>query len=184
MKNKLRLSFTLLNYWDSNDLENMLAYYFKTGETTVRPGMEFGKQMDDKNVKNILDQNKFIVEFGGDKLNQPVPHLKLEADYDDKIEVVGELDAYDQPTIYEFKTGVSMDSGDYTNSAQLPFYFWLLKKQGLPAERAIIIHYNPQTRITDRTILWNSNEMFHKFSQIVELKGRMIYDYFEKEGLL
>jgi len=183
MQSKLRISYSLLKLWEAGRIEDMLAYY-KHLETPTTHYMEEGKAWDKLLTESIINKKELLPEFGGDKLNNPQPQLKLECKYDDNVTLVGVLDCYDSPTLYEFKAGSSADSADYSNQMQIPLYLLLLEENKMPADKAFIVHFDQAIKKHDRTLIWNTPAQLVKATIYLRENVPAIYKFFTDEGII
>lgn len=180
MKNKLRISFTLLSLWSQGKQEEALVYYFKLGSISS-PAMLEGKKWD-KYAEEFVKQNLFLPkEFGGIKLSNPKTQHKIELSYNEQFDLVGVFDILDEPVIYELKAGKAMDSGDYANGFQVGMYFLLAKDFNI--EKAEIIHYDTKTGDFDKSIVYNTKFQRNRTRNFIESIGGDIYSYFQQNNL-
>lgn len=180
---KLRVSYSLLKLWQKGDYEGAVNYYFKLDPITSA-AMEEGRAWDDLVCNEVNTTKKFPKEWGGEKVANPQTQLKLVVPYSDEVDLVGQLDIYDDPIIYELKTGSSADSGDYANDFQISIYFLLCELSGLNAEKAIIKHFNQMKQTLDQSMVWKSKNQIEKAKNFVEGYSPEIYQYFEEQGFI
>ena len=102
--NKFRASYSILNTWASGDWEKAIKMYFRL-ETYTSPAMEEGKIFHKKWADYIRQYKKTPIELGEITLNNPIPEIKKVVSVHDWLDLVGIIDCYDKPIIYEWKTG-------------------------------------------------------------------------------
>lgn len=176
-----RASYTILNTWGSGQWESAVKMYFKLDQY-VSPAMADGKVWHEKWEKYIKENLALPEEFGGKKLIKPEVEIKKVVSLEPWLDLVGRIDCFDSPTIYEFKTG-KQSSESYASSHQAGIYAILATKAGLYADRAEIYHYDQYTKKYDMSLVWITDEMMLKtYNYIVTLAGEM-HDYLLKNDL-
>jgi len=179
---KLRISPSLINYWNRNRTEDLINYYFKLKEIDATEPMIIGRGYDELNNISIRQEKKMIPEFGGIKLNNPAAQVKLEVVYKD-FELVGQIDVLDPPSLYELKIG-KFSALDHLDEIQVPFYLFLCELKKIEVNKAILIRYDPETNKTDWAMMLKSNELLKEVEKEIIEKGNLIYEFFKSQGLL
>lgn len=181
MTPKFRASYSILNVWDSGDWERAIKYYFKL-ETYTSPAMAAGKEWH-KNWSDYINATQALpIEFGGKKLFKPQSEIKRVVSIEPWLDLVGIIDCYDNPTIYEFKTGKT-SSEVYASSMQAGVYAVLATYGEFYADRAEIHHYDQYTKKHDMSVVWITDKMLEKaLNWIITLSSDM-HDYFLKNQL-
>jgi len=182
MTPKLRVSYSILKLWQQGRVDDMIVSYFKLGQMYSK-AMDEGKQWDEYNNLYVSKHKQLAPEFGGDKLINPTPQVKWVTPYDETCDLVTVIDVLDAPTLYEVKTGVSKDSGDYCNDFQVAMYLLAAHMQGVDIERAYIIHYNQVTRQTDRSLIWNLSYERKRAKNYIDTLAPEVYNYFVQNDL-
>lgn len=195
-KNIFRASYSILQAWKSGQWERAVQMYFKL-ETFTTEAMADGKTLHEKWEKHIIDTHTLPPEFGGKKLIDPHPEVKKVVHIYDWLDLVGVIDCYDNPIIYEFKSGKSASSEKYAASPQTAIYAVLATMPGhiiLPdhdpiptngyfADRAEIHHYDQYSKTHDMSQIWITDEMLEKaFNWVVTVAGEM-HAYFTDNNL-
>jgi hypothetical protein len=179
--NKFRASYTILNTWNSGNWEMATKYYFKLESFTTR-AMADGRDRHDIFDKYIQEHKALPQEFGGRKLIDPKPEIKLVVQLYDWLELVGKIDCLDAPTIHEFKTG-AMSSEAYASKKQHGVYGVLATYGGFYVNKAIIHRYNQAKEIADVSTVWITKELLNEaFNWIITIAGEM-HHYFEQKDL-
>jgi hypothetical protein len=181
MKNKVRLSYTLLNLWQHGQIDEALTYYFKLGQITSE-AMRQGKEIDNYLNNFISQHGAYPINWGGDQLKKPFPQVKWEINYSPHFDLVGVLDVLDGKTIYENKSG-KLPSNIYALGFQIPIYFILAEAKGVEIDEAILKHFNQHTNEFDQTIIRNSPRERERGHNFIETIGGEIYNYFEEHNL-
>lgn len=182
--NKLRLSYTLLDLWQRNRIEDAINYYFKTADIPETDALLEGKAWDSIIQHEIEKKSRLPDQFGGMKVAKEFKcQLKITKSISNTFDLVGVLDGYWKNTIYEFKTGYK-SSFEYTNSPQLGIYSWLCSLKGIETEKIIVIRYNQHEGKYDWSQVWVTEEMKDKAKNFVFTVGDAIHSYFISEGLL
>lgn len=180
---KLRVSYTLLDLWRRGRIADCINYYQKIPNPTT-PAMEYGKTFDDYINNYVIRFDTLPPELGGIELLHPKPQVKLEADLNDKWELVVVLDILEDRILHENKTGISKDSSDYANDYQVSIYLYMLKLKGIPVEKAYINHFNQWTKQYDRTLIWNSDREAERGKNFIETLAPEVENYFTQMGII
>lgn len=180
--NKLRLSYSFLNLWRAGRIDDALVTYFHLAKISSQ-AMEDGN-MWDKHVQEAVQRLKTLPqEFGGTKLSEPKTQLRLIVPFNEKVDIIGIPDIYDEPIVYEIKTGSSKTSADYANDFQIPIYFYVLHKSKYPVEKAIILRYNQYIDKLDKTIVYFSQREMERGINFIETLAPEIMDYWNQHSL-
>ena len=181
---KLRISYTLLSYWNRGDIDGAVGYYLKLGKELRTKAIEEGKSYDEVMLEIVDKEKRLPREMGNIKFKDPKTHLKIVVPYNELFDLVGVLDIYDPPIVYEFKTGTSKDSADYASDFQVDLYFLLLVLAKMPVDRGYILHYDQAHRSFDKSLLWLGERRLENARNHIDSIGPEIYDFFKKEGYL
>ena len=177
---KLRLSYTLLDFWRRGRVDDAINYYLGLKEI-VSKEIEFGKEKHKENEDVVKTLNKLSKEFGGLKLKNPKSELKIQIEYNELWDLVGVIDVYDEGVIYELKTG-KIPSVSYLSSSQLSIYTLLCQSQKLPVEKIYVIHYDGVN--TDWAMKWFYPEMIEEAKDFVDGLGYEIYKFFKEKKII
>ena len=185
---KLRISYTLLNYWNRNDTEGLINYYFKLKPFEPTPAMLEGIKWDKANEKEVRVNSKLIPEFGGIPLQKPIPQEKLEADIDD-FTMVAVLDVLVDQSKMLIETKVGKTSPpDWLKTYQVPMQMLACELKGIQIEKGLLIRYNPKEPVSisnpDWMPMYNSKELMDETKAMIVEKGNLIYKFFKDQGLL
>jgi hypothetical protein len=181
LASKFRASYTILNIWKSGDWERAIKYYFKL-EQFKTSQMADGQKYHDAWEKYIPENKKLPVEFGGKQLTNPICETKIVVQLADWCELVGKIDCFDSPVIYEFKTG-KQSSESYASSPQAGVYAILCTYSNMLADRAEIYHYDQYQKRYDMSYVWLTDRLLSDtLNWVMTLSGEM-HDYFETNGL-
>lgn len=150
---RYRASFSVLSQWASGNWERAIKDYFKV-DKFVTPAMVDGREMHEKWADYIKKNNALPLEFGGQKLKTttPIVEQKRVVKLASWCDLVYIMDLYDEPTIYDWKTG-KQSSEVYANSKQLPVYAMGATLDGFLVERAEIHHYDQYLKKADMSII-------------------------------
>lgn len=181
MVNKFRASYTVLDQWASGNWEQAIKTYFKL-EKFVTPAMQDGREWHEKWAKYITENKKLPIEFGGKELIAPIAEQKTVVQLEDWLELVGIIDCYDKPIIYEWKTG-KQSSEVYAGSMQGGIYAMLGTMSKKYVEKVEIHHYDQYRKTSEMSIVWVTPTLLEDtYNWIVTLAAEM-HTYFEKENL-
>lgn len=173
---KFRASHTVLNTWASGNWERAIKQYFKL-EKFITPAMAEGKEYHKKWEDHVNKHKMIPYEFGSAKLNKPQAELKLVVQLADWLELVGVIDCYDEPTIYDWKTG-KQSSESYASSKQPGVYGLIAKVSNMPVDRAIIWRYDQYTKKSDMSQIWITPELITEAYNWVETLASEMHNYF------
>lgn len=179
--NKFRASFSILNTWASGNWQRAIEYYFKLA-TFTSPQMAAGKEWHQAWEKHIQANSTLPVEMGAKKLISPQTELKRVVELRPWLDLVGVIDCYDAPTIYEFKTG-KQSSESYASSPQAGVYAVLATYSGLYVEKAEIYHYDQYLKQYDMSVVWITDKMLDDAFNWVETLASEMHSYFVKNSL-
>lgn len=180
---KIRLSYSLINAFERNDIQGMVDMYFHVNRLGT-PAMESGRKYHEGIAKSILDTQTLpeYMNFKAD-FKDPKTEFEIVVPYNEICDLKGVLDCLDEPILYEFKTGVS-DSLEWARTNQLPLYFLLCELKGIKVDMAYIIRHNQHINETDFAIIHNSQKLRDKARNVVDSVAYPIYEYFTEQGLL
>lgn len=178
---KFRASFTILDQWNSGNWEMAVKMYFKL-DKFITPQMQEGREWHEKWAKHVNDTKTMPLEFGGKALIAPIAEQKTVIQLDDWLELVGIIDCYDQPVIYEWKTG-KQSSEVYAGSAQGGIYAILGTYSKKYVERVEIHHFDQYSKKADMSIVWVTDELLKAaYNWIITTAGEM-HNYFIENDL-
>lgn len=177
--NKLRLSYSLLSYWERGDIQGATDCYLHK-ETPGTPAMEYGKKVHKEIEEHIKAHGKFPEWFFNYELKNPQTEQKVTAEYNEMFDLSGVFDCVDIPTLFEFKTG-SADSLEWARTWQLPIYFLIAELNKIDIEKAILIRHNKES---DFVIVHNSKRLRDKAENVIQSLGPEMYEYFFQQGLI
>jgi len=180
---KLRISYTLLELWKRGRIADCVNYYQKVSRE-VTPAMEYGKNFDDYINNYVIRFDTLPPELGGYGLKHPRPQVKLEADLNEKWELVTVFDILEDEVLHENKTGLSKDSADYANDYQVSMYLYMCKLKNILVKKAYINHYNQWTKQYDRTLIWVTDREAERGKNFIETLAPEVENYFTQMGIL
>lgn len=181
MKNKFRASYSILNTWASGNYDMAIKYYFKL-DTFVTPAMVDGRKYHETWATHINNTLRLPEEFGKLELKKPQTELKKVVQITDWLELVGIIDCYDDPTIYEFKTG-KQSSESYASSMQPAVYGVLATMSGLYVDRAVIHHYDQHRKKSDNSYIWLTDKVLNDGLNWIETLASEMHNYLEQNKL-
>lgn len=181
INNKFRASYSILSMWKSGNWEMATKAYFKL-EKFITPAMDDGRKWHKKWEEHINLTKTLPVEFGGGKLTDPKTEGKKVVELESWLDLVGVVDCYDKPIIYEFKSGKS-SSEVYAGSEQVGVYGVLATMSGLLAERAEIYHYDQYNKRSDMSIVWLTDELLKKSHEWIVTLSSEMHAYFTDNQL-
>lgn len=123
-KNKLRISYSLLNLWEHGRREDAMKLYLHVEDKEPTEAMKRGMMFDRMVKEIVMKESRLPDELGvipltGDVIaNQKI--ITPFADFD----LSAELDIRAGNDIIEIKCSEIMDSSDYANTLQVPFYLF------------------------------------------------------------
>lgn len=178
---KFRASYTVLSTWARGDWERAVKQYFKLEDFTT-PAMAMGKSYHEDWAKETKKTKRLPKVFGGKKLKNPKPEIKLVVPVEPWLNLVGVIDCYDEPTIYEYKTG-KQSSEKYASSVQTGLYGVLSTLSNMYADRAEIWHYDQHSKKTDMSIVWLTDEAIKSAYDWLITYASEMHDYFTENKL-
>jgi len=180
-KNKFRASFGVLDAWRRGDWQMAVEMYFKVCDFET-PAMIEGKEYHKQWEEEIQKNKRLPLVFGGEKLVDPKPEIKLFYNLNDWLDLVGIIDCYDQKTIHEFKTGVTT-SQSYANGMQIGVYALLLKLHGYQVNQGVVHRYNQHMQKADASYVWITKDYMNKALDWVETYSSEMHNYLEANDL-
>jgi hypothetical protein len=182
MKNNIfRASYTVLDQCNSGNWEQAIKTYFKL-EKFITPAMLAGREYHEKWAKHIETTKTLPLEFGGKALKNPIAEQKTVVHLDTWLDLVGIIDCYDSPIVYEWKTG-KQSSETYAGSKQGGIYAMLATLSHKYVERIEIHHFDQYRKLSDMSIIWVTPELMDEaHNYVVTIAGEM-HTYFETNNL-
>jgi hypothetical protein len=180
-KNIFRASFTVLDQWNSGNWEQAIKTYFKL-EKFITPAMQAGREWHEKWAKHITDTKTMPIEFGGFALKDPIAEQKTVVHLDDWLDLVGIIDCYANPVVYEWKTGKS-SSETYAGTKQGGIYAMLATLSQKYVERIEIHHFDQYRKLSDMSIIWVTPELMDESHNWIVTTAAEMHTYFEDNGL-
>jgi hypothetical protein len=179
---RFRGSFTVLSAWASGDYNKAIRYYFHL-ETYVSPAMLMGREFHKEWQEETTKTGCLPLVFGGKKLIKPVCEGKIEVKVEDWLDLVFVCDCRDNDTLYEYKTGKSMNSEMYANSFQTGLYALghLYNKNNI--NRIEIHHYDQYVKKADMSIVWVTDKLLENSLNWLITQSSEMYDYLLKNNL-
>lgn len=178
---KFRASFSVLDAWAKKDYEQAVRLYFKL-DCFENEAMRQGKEFHNYWEKETKETGCLPEIFGGMKLKNPKTELKMVVSVNDWLDFVGVIDCYDNPTIYEYKTGIS-SSSSYARSKQIGLYGILGTLMGLYVEKAEILHYNQYSKLSDVSIVWLTDKVLRDAYDWLETHASEMHNYLLENDL-
>lgn len=184
MGNKIpfRASYSILNSWNKGYAQDAIDMYFKLPR-------EPNKYMEDGIKHHTMWQNHIIkhkelhpqLTIIPKKLKYPECEMKLTMPITDDIEFVGMIDCLDEPTLYEFKTGVKT-ANEYASTHQGILYGMLATYHGLSVDKIIYIHFNQYLKETDSAMVWLTSKAVDESKQWLIDTASEMNDYLKTNG--
>lgn len=169
---RFRASYSVLSTWSSGNWDLAIGMYFRIKKFTTEK-MAAGSDMHKSWENEIIKTQCMPSVFGSGKLSAPQPELKLVAQLDDWLDLVGKIDCLDGNTIYEFKTGKT-SSEIYANSVQPAIYGVLATLSGYVVDKAEIHHYDQYSKNVDMSIVWlTKKHMEDAYNWVYSLSSEM-----------
>lgn len=181
MSHKFRASFTVLEKWASGDWEGAIKAYFKLDKFTT-PAMAEGKRYHELWAKEIEATTTLPAVFGNTKLWQPKAEVKKVVELEPWLDLVGVIDCYDKPVIYEFKTG-KQSSEHYAGSHQCGVYSVLASFGDMYVDRAVIWHYDQYTRKSDMSQVWLTDKLMENSHEWIITQSSEMHNYLNENKL-
>jgi hypothetical protein len=144
--------------------------------------MEEGKRFHKLWADQITEFKESPTEIGAIKFINPIAEIKKTVSINDWLDLVGVIDCYDKPIIYEWKTGKS-SSESYASSEQIGVYGVLATLAGLYVEKAEIHHYDQYLKKSDFSIVWVTDEMLKNSLNWIETLASEMHNYFNENKL-
>lgn len=180
-KNKLRVSYSLLNAWEKGKTDDAVALYCHL-PSMVNKAMLDGRAIHEE-VSRLLKDNKTPKWMNNIKFKNPKSELKMIVPYNELFDISAIFDILDEPLLYEIKTG-GTSSMDWLGEMQIPMYFLVAEIAKIKIDSAHLIHYNQKTNETDLAIYHNSKFVRDTARNWIDSLAYEIYEFFSKEGLI
>lgn len=178
----LRLSYTLLNLWESNQINEAIAYY-QHKSTLFTEAIQDGRIYDQVWQEEIDTKKELHIGRTVIKFKAPKTQVKVEVDWLDRFQIVGVYDILDLDVLYELKSGVT-SSLEYSDSPQVKMYFFIAGLKGIPIKTSRIIRYNQYKDEADITIFHNSKQQIEEAENYCQTLGGEIWEHFNKIGII
>ena len=172
---RFRASYSVLSCWARGDWQDAIRMYFGLPRT-VTPQMMDGRLHHTRWQQYIEEHGRLPEVFGGASLSSPLCEVKRVAPVYDWLDLVGAIDCYDRPVIYEFKTG-TRSSARYANDYQVEVYGVLATLSGLYVERAEIHRYDQYKQQADMTLVWLTDNALRRGLNWIETTASEMYQY-------
>ena len=98
------------------------------------------------------------------------------------MDLVGIIDCYDNPVVYEWKTG-KQSSEVYAGSRQGGIYAMLATYNKKYVERVEIHHFDQYRKISDMSIIWVTPELMEDAHNWIVTTGGEMHAYLTENGL-
>ena len=167
--------------WKSGNWEIATKAYFKL-EKFATPAMMDGRKWHKTWEDHINATKTLPLEFGGAKLNDPKVEGKKVVELEDWLDLVGVIDCYDKPIIYDWKTG-KQSSEVHAGDEQVGVYGVLATMSGLYVEKAEIYHWDQYLKLSDMSIVWLTDELLKKSHDWVVTLAAEMHTYFQDNKL-
>lgn len=179
---KLRLSYSLLSYWDRGDIQGAVNCYFHVNNIG-NAAMENGKRVHEELADHITKYNSFPEWFFNYPIQLPECEKAVTVPFNEMIDLKGVFDCLDlaSSTLFEFKTGTS-DSLSWARTWQIPLYFLIAEIAKIEIEKAILIRNDGKK--SDFVVVHNTQRLRDRARNIVESLSPEIWEYFNNEGLI
>lgn len=171
-----RASYTILDQWTSGNWEQAIKMYFKLDKFVTR-AMEDGRQWHEQWAKHVMETKTLPAEFGGGKLIAPIAEQKTVVHLQPWLDLVGVIDCYDKPIIYEWKTG-KQSSEVYAGSKQGGIYAVLGTMSNKLVEKVEIHHFDQYTKKTDVSMVWVTDQLMTDTYNWIETIAAEMHQYF------
>lgn len=173
--NKFRASYSILSAWSSGNWENAVRMYFKL-DTFTSPAMVAGKQYHTSWAEQISRTKTLPDVFFPVPLKNPMAEIKKVVQLNEWLDLVGKVDCYDKPVIYEFKTG-KRSSESYANDQQIGIYAVLLTYSGLYVEKGEIYHYDQYSKKSDMSVRYITDKYLKDSLNWIETMAGDMHNY-------
>jgi hypothetical protein len=192
---KFRASYTVLSIWNSGDWQRAIKMYFKLEQFTTQ-AMADGRDWHEKFAEEIRRTNRMPAVFGGALLKSPIVEEKKVVQVEDWLELVYIMDLYDQPVLYDWKTG-SKTSEEYAGEMQLRLYAVGATLSGHYVNRGEIHRLNPKNFTlvpmpegeptkkyhTDMSIVWLTDKVLADTHNWLITTASEMHNYLVENGL-
>ena len=179
--NKFRASYSVLDTWHRGDYERATLMYFKLDDFDSE-AMKQGRQFHQDWAKEVSTNKKLPAVFGSKQLKNPQTELKLVVQIYDWLEFVGVIDCYDEPIIYEYKTGTA-ESQRYTTSKQIGMYGLLLTYSDMFVNFCEIYHYNQHSGKADMSMVHITDHLINNSLNFLITTAGEMHNYLESNNL-
>lgn len=181
--NKFFASFTTLNAWYEQRMDDAINAYFRLANLDDVPAIKEGKEYHQKWEAEIRLTGKTPEVFGAKQLTVPQTELFLSADLAPWLVLRGVIDLVDGDVVYEWKTGGSIDSQSIARTQQVGIYGLLCHLNGMPVKTAQIHHFNQHNKSTDMTIVHLTKQRMLAAADWIESIASDMNHYLEENGL-
>lgn len=179
---KFRASFSVLNMFASGRVDDAInAYLHKPIEVT--PQMKEGGEYHRKWEAEIKRTKKLPDVLGGLPLLNPITEKKIVVEVEPWLDLVGVIDCLDETTIYEFKTGSSMNASAYANTMQGPLYGILTALAGIKTDKIVYRHYNQYTGDAQSYYRWITNSSLKDCHSWLITNAQAMNELLQEQGL-
>lgn len=178
---KFRASFSILGLWANGDRDRAIAAYFKLDKFDS-PQLLEGRKWHEYARKYAEKNARLPEEFGGYLVPSNQAELKLTAQVEDWLEMVGILDYLVEDTIVELKTGAN-DPKKMNGVGQVEFYALLCLANGIEVNKGVMIHYNQYTKETYSDSFWFTKKSLREAKEKIKDAAWDMHSYLVENGL-
>ena len=182
---KIRLSYSLLALWKAKRYEDAIKMYLHVDDREPTDAMIRGINFDRMAKDVALREHRLPDELGSIKIEPEIyASEKVIASISDEFDLSAEFDIRTKDTIIELKCSEVMDSADYMNTLQLPFYLYVASINNLPVTKGMIYRYDPSKHTYDVSIMYPSKRIFDEVADVIETYAHEIQSHFKMEGVV
>lgn len=181
---KFFASYTTLNAWYERRIEDAINAYFRLKDLSDIPAIKQGKEYHKKWEAEIKQTGSTPAVFGSVKLTKDFEtEMFLSAELDDWLVLRGVIDLVDKGTVYEWKTGASIDSQSVSKTHQVGIYGLLCLLNDRPVKTAEIHHFNQHDNTVDMSIVHLTKARLTAAVDWIEACASDMHHYLESNGL-
>lgn len=185
---KMRLSYSFLSAWYRGDIDNAIAIYFHNAgkySEDEEQRMEDGRILHEQVERTINATGMLPDWLSRIPLGRGRAEVKVTPEYDENFTLSGVFDYLDEENgiIYDWKFGTT-SSLEWANTWQIPFYFLICERAGIPVKTARVVRHNQYEKKTDWCVVHNCSSAIDLAINVIETIGGEARVFFEREGLL
>jgi hypothetical protein len=165
------------------DYQGAVDLYFHADKPTSRQ-MQDGKDIHEQIANHIKETNNLptFLNFNY-TLMIPEPEKSVVVTYNELCDLKAVFDCLDEPTLFEWKTGVS-DSLEWARTFQIPMYFLIAELAKIKIDKAYLVRYNQYTKESDYSIVHNTPKQIEEARNVIDSVVYPIHKYFSEVGYI